>query len=123
MTIDWGREWQRRARRAGFETVLRPYELRHIEALRLEAVQIKWAMGEYMKGAGFLGILDFCEWVGQMQQASTLPSPVMAAALDSNSDRARELADELEVLQAAWFPTEETQTRIGEIEQTLKALL
>jgi hypothetical protein len=80
-------------------------------------------MGEYMKSVSYPGILDFCEWVGQMQQANTLPSPVMAAALDSNSDRAHDLADELEVLQAAWFPTQETQDRIGEIEQTLKALL
>lgn len=85
----------------------------------LEEPQIVWAIGQYTKLTLYPSVADFRNWL----QGIEVPSTLMAIALQSEDPTAIGLAEELQTLQGAWFPTEDTVARKEELEQRLKALV
>lgn len=120
---DIGAVWTRAARKAGRDAGLQREGLRRLESLPLEDAQMCWAIDTYMKDAVFPSVLEFEDDVQQMLNDGSMPDSLLAVGLTSDSPTAQALADELQTLRAAWFPTDETRTRVREIEGALKGLL
>ncbi len=94
-------------------------ELKALNGLDLEPAQLAWSVVVYNKQAAYPNVQDFTEWLGN----SDPPSPAVCGAYLSEVPVAIMMAEKLETLQAAWYPTEDTKKEIEYLEKTLKAAL
>jgi hypothetical protein len=94
-------------------------ELQALNGLKLESAQLAWSVVQYNKQAAYPNVQDFTEWLGDSEP----PSAAVCGAYLSEVPFAIQMAERLETLQAAWYPTEETKKEIEHLEKTLKAAL
>ncbi|KKL28212.1 hypothetical protein LCGC14_2377410 [marine sediment metagenome] len=110
--------WQQICEQAG-RTVLTT-ELRRVEELeKFSNHQLVWAMQLYAKETVYPNLPDFEDWM----KRETVPEELVCAAYLSEAPEIIKLADQLETLQGAWFPSPDTEMEIEEIKRRLGVAL
>ncbi len=109
--------WEEICKRAG-RTVLTP-ELRRVEEMETSKHKLVWAMQLYAKETVYPNLPDFEEWLGRQE----LPEELVCAAYLSEEPEIVKLADQLETLQGAWFPSPDTEIEIEDIKRRLGVAL
>lgn len=82
--------------------------------------RLLWGLRSYAEEASLPNLRDFEDW---LKQQKDLPDEVVCTAYLLGDPEITTLADRLETLRAAWFPSEETAREIQELEERLKGLM
>lgn len=94
-------------------------EVKELSVLQLEPSQAAWALVQYKRATLYPNARDFIEW----QADGEPPSEIVAAAFLTEQPVAIEMAERLQTLQAAWYPTAGTKEVIADLEKRLRAAL
>ena len=115
-----GQYWQKVCtNRFGFSTTTADLRRINERALEVGENRFRYAIREYSREMPSPSLKDFESWlVGQ-----ELPDEVVCAAYLTEDPEIVRMAERLETLRGAWFPTPETVEEIGELERRLKGLL
>ncbi len=89
----------------------------------VDDAQIKWAISEYVRQTGYPSVQDFKSFLETLQTKDDLPDPVVAGAYLTGRPMLIRMADDLVTLQAAFFPTADTESRIESLRARLKGAL
>ena len=112
MPLDWAGLWK-----AETGMILNRRHVALFEKLPIESdSQVRWILSKYHGVAPHPNVRDFIEWV----DVDELPEPLVAEGLMSGNQELLDVADRLQTLQAAWYPTEDTKRQITELENVLR---
>lgn len=111
------KRWEEICKRAG-RTVLTK-ELQRVAELEMPSHQLVWAMKQYAATTLYPNLRDLEEWVARQE----LPEEVVCAAYLTEEPEFVRLADDLETLLGAWFPSPEIEERIEELRKRLWSAL
>lgn len=111
---DWSAIWKERVGSAPTNR-----ETRALHELDLQSSQAAWSVMRYKRATVYPNVQDFIGWLDDAEP----PTEIVAAAFLTEQPVAMEMAQKLQTLQAAWYPTAETKERVMDLEKRLRAAL
>lgn len=91
-----------------------------ISALELDEYQFHHLMLEYRKGVIFPNLKDFILYVELQLRNEAVPDSFSCRALLSGNSLLIQIAEDLEVLNGAWYPNETTKAKIDSLKEILR---
>ncbi len=94
-------------------------ELKAVKGLQLEEAQLAWSAKLYLKNTLYPNAQDFVEWSDNNEP----PSVAVCKGFLSEVPVAVQMAEKLQTLEAAWYPTAETRKEIEYLKERLTVAL